>query len=346
MIREAIERLAAGGKGAEISEQEAQAVALEIMDGVATPAQIGAFLSLLRVRGETVDCLVGFVRAMRVRMEAFPRPEGIERLMDTCGTGGDRAGTYNISTATAFVVAAAGVPVAKHGNKSVSSGCGSADVMAALGIDTAPPAEAAARALAEAGLCFLFAPKYHPAMRHAAGPRREIGIRTLFNLCGPLANPARPTHQLIGVPDAALMDLVAEAIARLGIEKALIVHGGDRLDEITLAAPTSAREVTADGGIRHKVIDPEDLDLLPMRTTELAGGSPEENARILEEEVLAGRPGPRTDAAALNAAAALWVAGEVSDLAEGLRRAREVLAAGRPLALLRKLRELLPAKAA
>lgn len=342
MIREAIERLIADI--APLTEAEAEAVAQEIMEGQATPAQIGAFLSLLRVRGELVDHLVGFVRAMRRAMVPFPRPAGLTTVLDTCGTGGDRVGTFNISTAAAFIVAAAGTPVAKHGNRSVTSGCGSADVLEALGIDITVPPETAAHCLEEIGFCFLFAPQYHPAMRHAAPARREIGIRTIFNLCGPLANPALPAYQLIGVPEGRFVALVAEALERLGVQRAIVVHGSDHLDEITPATMTVGAEVRNGSAPVKLVIDPDDLDLPATSTKDLHGGDAAENARILEHEVLAGRPGPRTDAAALNAGAALWIAGRADDLAAGLALARQTLAEGKALRVLETLRRIAPAK--
>jgi len=346
MIREAIEKLASGptGSGLHLTEAESEAVAMEIMTGEATPAQIGGFLGLLRARGEQVDQVVGFVRAMRRNMVKFPKPVERPMVIDTCGTGGDLTGTFNISTAAAFIVAASGVPVAKHGNRSVSSRCGSSDVIAALGIDITPAPEKAAACLDEVGLCFLFAPQYHPAMKHAAAPRRELGIRTIFNLCGPLANPVEPSHQLIGVPDDRLLDLVAGALARLGVKRALVVHGADNLDEITPATVSTAAEVRDDGSVTRLTIDPKDLGLSPCKTSDLLGGTAEENAAILEKEVLAGKPGPRTDAAALNAAAALWVIGEAGDLAQGLARVRETLGAGKALDTLHALRRFLPAR--
>ncbi len=344
MIREAIEKLALGGSEPLLTEAESEAVAMEIMTGEATGAQIGAFLGLLRARGEQVEQLVGFVRAMRRNMVAFERPPSRTMVIDTCGTGGDLAGTFNISTAAAFVVAAAGVPVAKHGNRSVSSKCGSSDVLAALGIDIMPDPAKSAECLEQIGLCFLFAPQYHPAMKHAAVPRREIGIRTIFNLCGPLANPVRPTHQLIGVPDGLLVPLIAGALGRLGIKRALVVHGSDKLDEITPATLSLGALVRDDGAQEDVTIDPSALGFAPCRTADLLGGTAEENARILEEEVLAGKPGPRTDAAVLNAAAALWVFGESPDLPKAVARARSVVETGKPLTLLRALREAVPAK--
>lgn len=347
MIREAIEKLALGsaGGGPHLTEAESESVAMEIMTGEATHAQIGAFLGLLRVRGEQVEQVVGFVRAMRRNMITFRKPLSHPMVIDTCGTGGDLAGTFNISTAAAFIVAAAGVPVAKHGNRSVSSRCGSADVIAALGIDITPEPDRAAACLEEVGLCFLFAPQYHPAMKQVGAPRREIGIRTIFNLCGPLANPVQPTHQLIGVPEERLLDLVAGALGRLGVKRALVVHGADNLDEISPATVSTAALVESDGSIRKITIDPTELGLPPCKTGDLLGGTAEENAAILENEVLAGEEGPRTNAAALNAAAALWVIGEVSDLADGLAQVREVLRTGTALDTLNALREFLPAKA-
>ncbi len=343
MIRRAIEKLIENDPDAPFTGREAEEVARKIMAGEAAPSQIGAFLALLRARGERVEHLVGFVRAMRDHAVEFPRPAGLTRVMDTCGTGGDMAGTFNISTASALIVAAAGVTVAKHGNRSVSSACGSADVLTALGVNVAPEPEVSARALRETGFCFLFAPRYHPAMKHAAQPRREIGIRTLFNLSGPLSNPARPTHQVIGVPRPELLTLVAEALAALGITRALIVHGSDGLDEITHSTVTTAIEIHPDGRLEHHLINPADFGIKPSNTADLAGGAAAENARILAHEALAGRPGPRLAATLLNAGAALWIAGEALTLGDGVALARETVASGRPLEILAALRRLTPA---
>jgi anthranilate phosphoribosyltransferase len=341
MIRDAISRLI---EGETVSAGEAEVIALEIMDGEATPAQIGALLALLRVRGETVEHLAGFVRALRSRMEPFPRPEGLGVIIDTCGTGGDGAGSFNISTAAAFIAAGAGAFVAKHGNRSVSSRCGSADVVEALGVDLSPTPEVAAQCLEEAGFCFLFAPRYHPAMSRAAGPRRELGIRTLFNLCGPLCNPARPARQLVGVGQANLISLAAQALRALGVERALVVHSDGGMDEIAPFGQTSALEMDerAENTYHHHLLEPAKLGLPDSSQEDLAGGDAADNAALLENEVLAGKSSPRANAAILNAAAALWVSGLAEDISEGLEMSRSALAAGKPLEVLRRLRAVAP----
>jgi len=327
---EALETVAAGGS---LTRDQAHTVMGLIMDGGATPAQVGALLMGLRLRGETVDEVTGFALAMRehathVQCQRTP-------LVDTCGTGGDGLGTFNISTTAAFVAAGAGAVVAKHGNRAASSHCGSADVLAELGVrlDLAP--DDVARCVDDIGIGFLFAQALHPAMKHAAGPRRELGVRTVFNILGPLSNPAGATRQVLGVGSASLMALVAEVSAALGTVRAFVVHGGG-MDEITTLGPTTVVEVR-DGMTRQYDLCPEDLGLAPATLMDLAGGTPAENADILLR-VLSGEPGPRRDVVLLNAAAAIAAADLASSLAEAVPIAQESIDSGAALAKLEALR--------
>jgi anthranilate phosphoribosyltransferase len=323
-------RLAAGER---LAESEAESAFGLIMAGEATPAQIAGLLMAMRVRGETVSELTGAVRAMRARMIAVEAPPD---AMDVVGTGGDAAGTLNISTAAAFVVAGCGQTVAKHGNRALSSRSGAADALAALGIpvmDT--PLERLPAILAEAGMCFLMAPRHHSALRHAAGPRMELGTRTIFNLLGPLANPARVKRQMTGAFSAEWLRPMAETLARLGTERAWLVHGMG-LDEITLAGPTQVVELR-DGTLRQFEVTPDDAGLPRAPTEALRGGTPEENAAALNA-LLEGAPGPYRDCVLLNAAAALIVAGRVDGLREGVAMASRSLDGGAALDVLRRLR--------
>jgi len=295
-----------------------------MMDGGATPSQIGAFLAALSAKGETVDELVAAVRAMRSR---GVRVRVAGPLVDLCGTGGDGLGTFNVSTAASFVAAAAGARVAKHGNRAASGSVGGADVLEALGarLDLGP--ERVAEAIARYGIAFLFAPLFHPAVRNVAGPRREIGFRTVFNLTGPLCNPAGATRQVLGVFSARWIEPVARAAKELGAEHVLVVHGSDGSDEITPAGPTRAVELR-DGRLRTFDIDPADLGVSSCVTGDLAGGTLEQNAAIVRA-VLSGAKGPRADAVALNAGAAIYVSGVATDLSDGVARARRVLESGK-----------------
>jgi len=319
-MKQVLAQLVAGDDlSAEVMER---AVGL-IMDGEATPAQVGAFLVALRLKGETRSELVAAARAMRARAV----PLDVEGpLLDTCGTGGDGLGTFNVSTATAFVAAAGGARVAKHGNRAASGKVGAADVLEALGasIDVSP--EVSARSLEEIGFAFLFAPSYHPAVRHVAGPRRELGVRTLFNLTGPLCNPAHATHQLLGIYSGELLHGVAEALAELGSERAMVVHGSDGSDEITTTGPTAVVELKG-GHIEGYTIDPSALGLATARIDDLAGGSAEENAATLKD-ILSGGEGALADITALNAGAALYVADKAEDIAGGLALARRIMKSG------------------
>jgi anthranilate phosphoribosyltransferase len=309
--------------GHSLTESEAEQAVASIMDGAATPSQIGALLTALRLRGETTDELVGAARAMRARVT--PVAHSLQKIVDTCGTGGDGARTFNISTACAFVVAAADLPVAKHGNRAVSSNVGSADVLEALGVAINLPAEAVARCLHEVGIGFMFAPNHHQALRHAAPVRRELGFRTMFNLLGPVTNPAFATHQLIGIFDGARLHQIAEVLARLGLRRALVVHGPGGLDELGIDGPTEA--VLLDGHASSALrIDPRPL-IEPAPVSALAGGDAATNAAIIRA-VLGGAPGPALEVVALNAGAALWVAEAAEDLADGVKRARDILGRG------------------
>ncbi len=323
--------LAQVASGGRLSEEEAAAAMGVIMDGEATPAQIGALLASLAVRGETEDEIVGFARTMRSRAIPIRSQDAV----DTCGTGGDGSGTFNISTVASFVVAACGVPVAKHGNRSAV--CGSADVLEALGVRIDASPETVQRCLDETGWTFLFAPAFHASTRHAVGPRKEMGIRTAFNLLGPLTNPARPAAQVVGVPRIELVALMARCLLRLGIERAWVVHGSG-LDEITLCGKTVVAEVSGGRVADARELTPESAGLEPCALDDLKGGGPEANA-MLARQVLTGARGPRRDVVLLNAAAALAVAGRVATLEEGVRMAAEAVDDGRASRLLGAVRE-------
>jgi anthranilate phosphoribosyltransferase len=271
-------------------------------------------------------------------MRARAVPLSSSGAVDTCGTGGDGAGTFNISTVASVVVAACGVPVAKHGNRSASGTCGSADVLEALGVRIDAPPAVVQKALDEAGWTFLFAPKFHAATRHAVGPRKELGVRTVFNLLGPLTNPARPDGQVVGVPKPELTELVARCLQRLGTKRAWVVHGSG-LDELTLTGPTTVTEVDGDA-VRDFTVTPEDAGLGTASLEALAGGGPEDNAAIARE-ILSGAAGPRRDVVLLNAAAALVVAGRADDLRDGVRVAAAAIDDGRAREQLERLREAL-----
>ena len=319
MIREAIAALV---DGRSLMEAEAAAVMEEIMSGEATPAQFGAFVTALRLKGETVDEIAGMARVMREKARRV-HVEGV--LLDTCGTGGDARGTFNVSTAAAFVAAGAGARVAKHGNRAMTSRCGSADVLEALGarIDLSP--EQVKACLEETGVGFMFAPGFHPAMKFAAGPRREIGVRTVFNILGPLTNPAGAACQVLGVADPSLAETMALVLARLGSRRALVVHG-DGLDEMSISGPTLVCELV-EGCVRRYVVTPQEVGLALSDATSVAGGTPEENAAALRE-VLAGRPGPRRDIVLLNAAAGLVALERAAALAEGVAQAGRAIDSG------------------
>lgn len=308
--------------GRDLSEEQAEAVLGAIMAGEAEPAQAAGFLVALRAKGETAAELAGLVRAM----VAAAVPLHVSgTLVDTCGTGGDRAGTFNISTVSAVVVAAAGARVAKHGNRAASSACGSADLVEAWGIDLELPATAVATTIEELGIGFLYARAFHPAMRHVAPIRQHLGIRTVFNVLGPLCNPAHAERQVVGVADPTLAPVMADALARLG-RRAMVFRGRDGLDELTTTGPSDVWDVR-DGEVTPATITPDELDLPRVRPEDLLGGDLDTNVRIAEG-VLAGESGPAADAVALNVAAALVVTDLASDLAAGVAHAREVMSSG------------------
>jgi len=316
-----------------LSEAEMEAVMQQIMEGKVTPAQIGGLLIALRMKGETVDEITGAVRAMRAR--ATPVRPRSPLIVDTCGTGGDQRGTFNISTAAAFIAAGAGVIVAKHGNRAMSGRVGGADVLEALGVNIDLPPEQVAACIDTVGIGFLHAPNFHQAMRHAAGPRRELGVRTMFNLLGPLSNPAGARHQLVGVFAPEWTEPLAAALARLGSVHALVVHGDDGLDEISLTAPTRISEWHA-GTLRSYRMTPEEFGLRFCRASDLDGGDCANAAKIIRS-ILANESGPRADIAVLNAAAVLYVGGRVTSIVDGMALARESIRSGRAL---QKLTEL------
>lgn len=320
MLKEYIQKVV---DGLSLTESEAAHAMEIIMSGQATPAQIGAFLTALRLKSETVEEITGFARTMR----RFAVPlKGREEAVDTCGTGGDGRHTFNISTAAAFVVAGAGVPVAKHGNRSVSSRAGSADVLEALGVRIDLPPAGVEACLQEVGIGFLFAPTFHQAMKHAIGPRREIGIRTVFNLLGPLTNPAGAHYQLVGVYAPYLTEMLAAVLSRLGCRRAFVVHGSDGLDEVTITGPTRVTKVE-NGTWETFEFSPQEVGIKPVPLAELIGGTAEDNAQIIRV-VLKGRPGPARDVVLLNAAFALLAAGQVDSIQEGLELAAESIDSG------------------
>ena len=330
MIRDAIATLV-GGKS--ISMEDAAQSMNEIMSGEATPAQFGAFVTALRVKGETPNEIEGMARVMRGK-SLHVHVEG--PLVDTCGTGGDESRTFNISTAAGFVVAGAGLKVAKHGNRAMSGACGSADVLQALGVRIDLSPVAVERCLDEVGFGFMFAQRYHPSMRFAAGPRREIGIRTVFNILGPLTNPAGAQAQVVGVADVGMAPKMAQVLGRLGSTRALVVHGMDGLDEISIADATQVWELR-DGSVVEYTISPEEMGFARQPGTALAVSSVEESSRVLQD-VLGGTEGPARDIVLMNAAAALLAADSVETLKEGVGVAAESIDSG---SAQRKLRELI-----
>jgi anthranilate phosphoribosyltransferase len=322
--------LARLAEGARLTRAETRGAMDAIMQGDATPAQIGAFLMALRLRGETPEEIAGAAESMRAharRIRSDRRP-----LLDTCGTGGDRSGTFNISTAAAFVVAGAGLAVAKHGNRSVSSRCGSADVLEALGARIDLPPEGVEACLAATGMGFLFAPLHHGAMKYAAAPRKELALRTLFNVLGPLSNPAGATHQVLGVYAAPLTETLATVLSILGSEGAMVVHGEGGLDEIALSGPTRVTE-WRNGTLRTYTVTPAGLGATEAPPDTLRGGDAAQNAGMIRA-LLTDREGPPREVVCLNAGAALYVAGRAATLREGVEAAREVVASGRAAAAL------------
>jgi len=330
MIQEAIQSLVSG---ADLGGERARQVMEQIMSGQATDAQIGAFLIALRMKSETVEEIAGCARVMREKAT----PIGTTRtdLVDTCGTGGDGSGTFNISTTVAFVAAGAGLGVAKHGNRAMSSQCGSADVLAELGVNLETPPERVGQCINEAGIGFLFAPALHGAMKHAIGPRRELATRTVFNVLGPLTNPAGARCQLIGVYAADLTEKIAGVLGQLGSERAFVVHGSDGLDEITLTGTTRVSELR-NGQVSTRDISPADFGLQAADASALKGGDAAANAQILRD-VLGGKEGAPRDVVLMNAAAAIAAGGLVETLAEGVERARESIDSGAARGALEKL---------
>jgi len=332
-IKEAIAKLV---ERIDLTEEEMVSVMNQIMTGEGTPLQIAAFLTALRMKGEKVQEITGAARVMREK--AHHIKVKAERGLDTCGTGGDQKGTFNVSTTSAFVVAGAGVTVAKHGNRSVSSRSGSADVLAALGVKVDAPREKVEECLEKIGIGFLFAPLLHEAMKYAVQPRREVGIRTIFNLLGPLTNPALATHQLVGIYDGALTTLVAQVLKNLGSVRALVVHGMEGMDEISLSGPTRVAELR-DGQVRDYTIAPEEVGLKRCRLEEVRGGTPEECAQIVRA-VLQGDKGPKRDMALFNSGAALYVSGVADSIAQGIPLAAESIDSGKARKKLEQLVEM------
>ncbi len=333
MIQEAIKDLITG---ADLGRARTRAVMEQIMSGQATDAQIGAFLVALRIKGETIDEIVGCAEVMREK--ATPITTTSLDLIDTCGTGGDASGTFNISTTVAFVACGAGLSVAKHGNRSISSQCGSADVLAALGVNVEASPEKVGECIDEVGIGFLFAIALHGAMKHAIGPRRELATRTVFNILGPLTNPAGAKRQLLGVFDGALTEALAGVLRELGSERALVVHGSDGLDEITLTGPTQVSELR-DGQVSTRQIHPGDFGLQTASAEALKGGDADYNARVLRG-VLDGEEGPQRDVVLLNSAAAIVVGGLAEDITAGLEVARESIDSGKARQALDRLVEV------
>ncbi len=318
-----------------LSLDEAHAIMVRIMSGEFSDPQIAGFLVALRAKGETATEIAGFAQAMRDKMVKVP--VAVEAI-DMCGTGGDAKGTFNISTVASLVVAGAGVPVAKHGNRSITSSCGSADLLAALGVDIDMSPDKVARAAEQIGLGFMFAPALHPAMKHVMPARKSLGIRTVFNILGPLSNPAGAQRQLLGLFDGSLTETLAEVLRQLGSRQALLVHGEDGLDELTTTAFSKVTHLQEDGAIKSSTLDPGSLGLPLATPTDLKGGTPEENVMITLE-ILKGETGPKRDIVLLNAAAGLQVGGAARDLAEGLTLAAESIDSGQALKVLQKLAE-------
>jgi anthranilate phosphoribosyltransferase len=330
MIKEAIAQVV---EGEDLSMEETAGVMSEIMSGEATPAQIASFITAMRMKGETALEIAGCARTMRDNaLHVNPKRTDV---VDTCGTGGDSSGTFNISTTVAFVAAGAGLGVAKHGNRSITSQCGSADLMEALGVKIELTPEQVAQCVDEVGIGFCFAPAFHPAMKYATPVRQELGLRTLFNILGPLANPARARRQLIGIYSADLTETLAEVLRAMESEQAFVVHGADGLDELSTTGKNKVSELR-DGSIKTYQIDPAELGLGKSKLTDLLGGTLEENAEITRS-ILAGKQGPKRDVVLLNAAAVLVVGGKANDLAEAVPMAAEAIDSGKSL---RKIDEL------
>ena len=335
MIKEAIAKVV---KGEDLTEKEMEAAMDEVMTGQATPAQIGALITSLRMKGETVEEITGAARVMRakaVKIQLDSQSVNIDRddinidtetILDTCGTGGDGTNTFNVSTATAFVASGAGVKVAKHGNRAVSSQCGSADVLESLGVKLDIDSSDVEKCIQEVGIGFLFAPLFHGAMKYAAGPRKEIGLRTIFNVLGPLTNPAGATAQVLGVYDPALTETLARVLGRLGTNKAFVVCGEGTFDEISICGPTRVSHLS-EGEVSTYDMTPEAFGFTRATPEDIKGGDPQENARIIRE-LLDGQKGPKRDMVLLNAAAAFVAAGLDPGLKEGIKRAEDSIDSG------------------
>ena len=320
----------------DLTEEEARSAMGEIMAGQASDAQIAGFLTALRMKGETSQELVGFAQVMREKAEPLWDGE-IPPVLDTCGTGGDRSGTFNISTAAAFVAAAAGVHVAKHGNRSATSRCGSADVMEALGLDIQMPTERLRRAIKDVGIGFLFAQRFHTSMKHVMPARTQLKVRTVFNILGPLANPAAAQFQIVGVSSPEIMELMANALHGLNIEHAFVVHGANGMDEVSISSRTYIVEVKR-GDIRQFVMSPEDFGIATAKIDAILGGDSAENARIIES-IFRGERGPRRDVVLLNSAPALVAGGVAKTWKEGVQLAAGAIDSGEALRKLQQLRE-------
>ncbi len=318
-----------------LTSAEAQAAMELVLKGHVSDAQIAALLVALRMKGETADELTGFARAMRSRASSVKHGIHAETLLDTCGTGGDAAGTFNISTVSAFVVAGAGVRVAKHGNRSISSQCGSADILEALGVNIGISIDGSARAIREIGIGFLFAPAIHPAMRHAQKVRQELGMRTAFNLLGPLTNPAGATAQVVGAPSLRIAELLAESLAALGLQRGFVVHGFDGLDEITTTGESLVLEIRK-GAIAHRTVVPADFGVVQCKPEDLRGGNLELN-RTIALAILGGEAGPQRDIVLVNASAALVAAGKAADFLEGMELGARSIDSGAALGKLSAL---------
>jgi anthranilate phosphoribosyltransferase len=330
MIKEAIGSVVTR---VDLDEQQMIEVMQEIMSGEATPAQIASFITALRMKGESIDEIVGAVRVMREKatfVDTGVDTSGGQILMDIVGTGGDGSGTFNVSTTTSFVVSAAGIPVAKHGNRAVSSSCGSADVLEELGVDLKISAEKIGECVKSVGIGFLFAPMLHGAMKHAIGPRREIGIRTIFNILGPMTNPAGANVQLTGVFARELTVVLAEVLARLGMKRTLVVWGEGNLDELTITGTSHIAEAK-EGNVTSYTIEPEDVGLSRATLEEIRGGKTIEESAAQVREALSGVVGPKLDMVLLNSGAALMIAGKTDDLKSGVALAREIIESGAAL---------------
>ena len=320
----------------DLTEEETISVMNQIMTGEATPLQVASFLTALRMKGEKVQEITGAARVMREKVHRVRVKADL--VLDVVGTGGDRKGTFNISTASALVAAGAGITVAKHGNRSVSSQSGSADVLTALGVKVDAPKEKVEECLEKIGVGFLFAPLLHEAMKYAVQPRRDIGIRTIFNILGPLTNPAGATHQLTGIYDGKLTSLIAEVLKNLGTRRAMVVHGMEGMDEISLCGPTRVAELR-NRRVRNYTLTPAKVGLKRCRLDDLRGGTPQECATILRG-VLGGEKGPRRDMVLLNSGAALYVSGAADSIAQGIRLAAESIDSGKAQAKLERLVEM------